>query len=378
MQNKLLKWMPLYTLFLLPWLGSCSQEQVQAHQAAPEVPVILAEVTASRVETVLPQIGSLSARDEVIVRTEAAGEITELLFEEGRDIKEGEVLIRLNSRKIKAQLDNLEAKIRQLTVRQQNKKKELERNQSLLKQNLVAAQQYENLQAEIEETEAEIAQAQADLRLQNERFADTTITAPISGAAGVRNLSAGDYLEIGDPVLSLVVMDPLDIQFKVPEKYIPFLSLGQTVQIQVDAYPDRQFPGEIVFLSPQVDLESRAIVVKAQVANPERLLKPGMFARVLLVTDVREQSPLIPTEALIQTEDELYIYTVDEQNTAHKVLVTIGESNENTTEILQPALVPGTRIILEGKYAAKDGKPVKIKKILGHEEETKKQEIADK
>ena len=181
--------------------------------------------------------------------------------------KAGDVLLRLEDDKLQAQVDSLQARIQQLTIRLENKQKELGRNQSLLKQNLVAAQQHENLQTEIKEIQAEITQVQADLKLQKERLADTTIRAPFSGVAGVRNLSVGDYLEIADPVVTLVVLDPLEIQFRVPEKFIPHLALGQTVEIRVDAYPEQIFPGTIIFIAPEIVQSSRSVDVKAQLDN---------------------------------------------------------------------------------------------------------------
>lgn len=350
--------LPILITAGLALLAGCTVKAQESVKINSALPVILGEVTPRRVENVLNQIGTLMARQEVLIRAEAEGLITKIFFTEGKDVRKGDVLVQLDPAKIESQVKNLVAKIDQLDVRLANKKKELERNKPLLKQNLVSSQQFDNLTAEINETEAEIVQAQADLALQRERQADTTIRSPFDGVTGARTLSVGDYLKVGDPVLKVLTPDPLEIQFLVPEKYIPSVRLGQTVQISVEAYPGRMFEGTIFFISPDVDVVTRNIEVKAELGNAERLLKPGMFARISLVTEVREDSLTVPTESLVIAEDETYILVVDEQMTAHKVSVRPGQITKEWTEILDANLPPGVKVIVEGKYSAKDGSKV--------------------
>jgi len=339
----------------LAFTAGCTVKAQEAVKNTSALPVILGEVTPRRVENVLNQIGTLMARQEVLIRAEAEGLITKILFTEGKDVRKGDVLVQLDPSKIESQVKNLVAKIDQLNVRLANKKKELERNKPLLKQNLVSSQQFDNLTAEINETEAEIVQTQADLALQRERLADTTIRSPFDGVTGARTLSVGDYLKVGDPVLKVLTPDPLEIQFLVPEKFIPSVRMGQTVQITVEAYPGRVFEGTIFFVSPDVDIVTRNIEVKAELNNADRLFKPGMFARVSLVTEVREDSLTVPTESIVIAEDETYLFVVDEQMTAHKVSVRLGQITKEWTEILDANLPPNTKVIVEGKYSAKEG-----------------------
>jgi len=346
---------PILMGAVLAFTAGCTVKAQETVNSTPALPVILGEIVPRRVESVLNQIGTLKARQEVMIRAEAEGVITQILFTEGKEVKKGDVLVQLDSTKIQSQIQNLTAKIEQLNVRLANKQKELERNKPLLKQNLVSSQQYDNLVAVINETQAEIGQAKADLALQQERLSDTTIRAPFDGITGARTIAVGDYIKSGDSLLPVLAMDPLEIQFLVPEKYIPAVQLGQTVQVMVDAYPERVFEGTIFFISPNVDTISRNIEIKAVLDNQERLLKPGMFARLSLVTDVRDNSLTVPTESIVIAEDETYIYVVDDQMTAHKVTVRLGQITREWTEILGTGLQPHTRVIVEGKYSAKEG-----------------------
>ena len=343
---------------IFPLLQGCTEKNIQASSRSTDVPVLLGQVTLRRVENVLEQIGTLKARQHVLIRSEAQGAVTKILFSEGRDVRHDEILVQIDSSKIEAQIQNLEAKINQLQIRLDNKLKELDRNQPLLKQNLVSPQVYDNLQTDIQETRSEITQAQADLTLQKKRLADTVIRAPFDGVAGARNISIGDYIESGDSVVEVVTLDPLEIQFRVSEKFIPALSIGQTVQIRVDAYPNEVFQGLIFFLSPTVEVVTRTTEVKAQLGNQDRRLSPGMFARVQLVISVHENAVTIPSESIIQAEDEIYVYVVREDNTAHKVPIVMGQSNDEWSEIVEGDLHDGDRVIVEGKYAVREGAKV--------------------
>jgi len=345
--------------FLLLFHAGCVEKKIEAPKRPDAVPVIVGDAISRKVEYLLNQVGTLIASQQVILRSEIEGRVVEILFTEGGDVKSGDTLIKLDSAKIQAEIRNLESRINQLQIRLANKNRTLERNRPLLEKNLVSRMQFDDLQTEISETEAEIAQAQAKLALEKVLLSDTIIRAPFAGVAGERNLSIGDYLKIGDPVLTIVDLDPLEISFQVPEKYTPSLSLAQTVQLSVAPYPDRVFQGTLFFLAPEIDINTRMLLVKARVANGERLLKPGLFARVKLVTEVHENAVTVPWESIIQTENETYLYTVEEDK-AHKVPIRLGQITNEWAELVESGLSPGAQVVLEGKYAVKEGVKVKV------------------
>jgi len=233
-------------------------------------------------------------------------------------------------------------------------------------QDLVSRQQFDNLETEIEETKSQIIQAKADLARQKERLSYTVIKAPFSGIAGVRTFSVGHYLKVGDQVVTIVDLDLLEISFQAPEKFKSRLFIGQDVILTVDAYPEKTFEGNVFFISPQVDLNLRTFQVKAKVVNTPPLLNPGMFAHVKMITDVHEKALTVPWESVIQTESETYLYVV-EGEVARKVPVRLGKITSEWAEVLDRALLPGVTVILEGKFAVKDGMKVTERPAPGKE-----------
>jgi len=353
--------------FLVAALFSgCTEKDGEAAKTAEVrlTPVITGKTEPKTVRDTLSNVGTLKASREVSVRAEIEGKVIAILFEEGKSVEKGQILVKLDAAKTEAEIRNVEARIRQLQIRLTNKERTLERNRPLVERNVVSQQHYDDLKAEVEEIKAEIAQAQADLSRQKERLADTIIRAPFDGVAGAREISPGDYLKTGDPVLSVVDLDPLEISFQVPERFKPRLSVGQGVSLKVDAYPGRVFKGEISFIAPRVNLDTRTFQVKAEVRNKPPLLNPGMFARVDVTTGVRENALAVPWESIIQTENETYLYILDEEKIARKVSVRLGQVTPEWAEVLHPELPAGKPVVTEGKYAVKDGMKVEVQKAV--------------
>ncbi|HUU81359.1 MAG TPA: efflux RND transporter periplasmic adaptor subunit [Acidobacteriota bacterium] len=347
--------------FILPGCTEKKKEQVNK-KLEERIPIITGKASTRRVEYALNQVGTLEASQEVTLRSEIEGSVVEILFAEGRKVNKGEILVRLDAAKIHADIRNLEARIEEFQIRLSNKKRTLERNRPLVAQDLVSRQQFDNLETEIEETKSQIIQAKADLASQKERLAYTVIKAPFAGIAGVRTFSLGHYLKVGDQVVTIVDLDLLEINFQAPEKFKSRLFVGQDVILAVDAHPGKTFKGKVFFISPQVDLNLRSFQVKAKVENIPPLLNPGMFAHVNMITDVHEEALTVPWESVIQTETETYIYVV-EGEVARKVPLHTGKITNEWAEILDTNLLPGTTVILEGKFAVKDGAKVAVKEV---------------
>ena len=338
--------------------GCTENKKEQGHKKVERpIPVITGKSTKRRVEYTLNQVGTLEASQEVTLRSEIEGRTVKILFTEGRAVRRGQVLVQLDAAKIQADIRNLKARIEQLEIRLSHKKRTLERNRPLVAENLVSRQQFDNLETDIEEIKAQIIQARADLARQKERLSYTDIRAPFDGIAGVRKFSEGHYLKVGDQVVTIVNLDPLEISFKAPEKSKPSLYIGQDLLLSVDAYPEKAFKGKVFFISPQVDINLRTFQVKAWVENNPPLLNPGMFGRVEMIIDVHEDALTVPWESIIQTEAETYLYVVEEEK-ARKVPVRLGKITDEWAEILDAVIPAGATVILEGKFAVKDGMKV--------------------
>ena len=319
--------------------------------------VTTAPVTTRRVEYVLEQVGSLHSSDQATLRCQLAGTVQQILFKEGSRVQAGQVLVILDDAKVRAEIRNLEALTQQHQTRLAFQLKTLERNQALMKKAAIAQHRLDELESQVKETQLAIAQSRANLARQRELLADTVIKAPFNGVVGAKNLSVGDYLKAGDAVVTVLVPDPLEISFQVPEVFKSKVTLGQKVLLRVASEGERFFHGNIFFIAPLVDESTRTFQVKARVANPDGRLNPGMFARIRLVTDVHDQAPTVPWASVIQTEDDTYLYLVQDGK-AKKVVVTLGMVTPQWAEIVEPALPAGQAVIVEGKFSAQDGQAV--------------------
>lgn len=387
-------------------------------------PVTLGEAVTRRVEVRLEQVGTLEASREVTVRTEVAGAVVEVAFAEGRPVKQGAVLVRLDDRKTRAALAMLEADLallevrlagrrrelgrhpalveaevaklderaKQLAARKANREQEIARNRPLVEKDLVARQGFERLQTEVAELTAELAQVELELARQRGlvasqsadtlgtqvaeleaslartraalaqeqvRLADTVVRAPFDGVAGARTVNVGDVLAAGAPVVTLIDADPLELAFRVPEKDRARVALGHGVTLRADAAPGLALPGTVSFVAPGVDSATRSFLVKAQVRNQDGRLAPGMFARVELVTAVRDGALTVPWESVIQTEAGTHLFAV-EGEVARRIPTQLGVTTAEWAELLGTDLAPGAKVVLEGKFALKDGAAVAL------------------
>jgi membrane fusion protein, multidrug efflux system len=347
---------------LTPIFSACGSAQTEeVKREPPPVPVILGEAEARRVELTLDQVGTLSAAQEVTVRAETDGRVVEIAFAEGREVRRGEVLVRLDTEKTRVGIVALEAQIQELNARLHNKVRTLERNRPLLEQKLISRLHFDNLETEIAEIEAQIEQGRANIAREKVLLGYATIRAPFGGVTAARTISPGAYLRAGDPVVTVVDLDPLEISFQVPERFKPRITFDQPVILRVDSYPSREFTGRISFISPMIDVGTRTFQVKAQVDNTDHLLNPGMFARVRVVTEVFEEALIVPWESVIQTESETYIYTIQD-DLARKIPVRLGVVTPEWAQLFDAGLSPGDPVILEGKFAVRDGAKVAPKR----------------
>ena len=166
-------------------------------------------------------------------------------------------------------------------------------------------------------------------------------------------------MKVGDPVVLVVQLSSLEISFRADEKYKSRIYLNQIISIAVSAYPGRQFSGEIFFISPEVDVRTRSFLVKGRISNEKKLLSPGMFAELTIITETHKDALVAPRESIIQLEDEVYLYKI-KADSAEKVPVRLGLVSEGVAEVFGN-LKPGDKVVIEGKYALHQGARIEIK-----------------
>jgi membrane fusion protein (multidrug efflux system) len=334
------------------WLGAkgSASPQTTASAASPKAsgppPVV---IEATRVSVVnLPQaisaVGSLRSDETVIVRPEIAGRVAQIQFREGERVTQGQVLVKLDESIQKADLDRARAN---LTL----SKSKHERAQDLRNKGFISGQA-------LDESENTFKVAQADAELMGARLSKTEITAPFSGTIGLRQVSVGDYVKEGQDMVNLESLDPLKVDFRVPELALSQVKHGQTLQLTLDAIPDKAYDGTVYAINPLIDANGRSIVIRAQVPNKDGRLRPGMFARVRLFTSGMKDTLVVPEEALFPLGDEKYVYRVV-QGKAQRQKVEIGARREGRVEILN-GLSADDMVVTAGAIKLREGVPVSV------------------
>jgi membrane fusion protein (multidrug efflux system) len=251
----------------------------------PPETVTSAVVKADSWETALTTVGTMNAVQGVTVAAELVGKVVEIAFEAGTSVKKGDILLRQDTSSEEAQLPGALAQV-DLT------RTNLERMNQLFAKNLISQADRDNAVAS-----AEQAQAQAD----NIRatISKKTIRAPFSGHLGIRQVNLGQILREGDPIVTLQSLDPIYVDFTLPQQQLALVRLGLTVRVTTDALPGETLQGRITAINPLVDADTRQIKMQATVANRGNKLRPGMFANVAVGLPVLQKVLTIPATAVL-------------------------------------------------------------------------------
>jgi membrane fusion protein, multidrug efflux system len=324
----------------------------------PEVPVEVTPVSTVTLEETIQGIGTLRATATVSIQPELPGRVRAIPFQEGSTVEQGQVLFEIDDSKLQSQLAARQAGLRSAEVRLANAQRSLERQQQLFARGIVAEDEMDRAQMELDTATAEQERFAAEVALIDQQLRDTIIVAPFTGEISQRNVDAGAYVGIGDVLATVYQADPLEVEFSVPERHLGRLQLGQSAAIIVAAYPQRSFDGTVIFVSPAVDEATRTFQVRATVPNPQRELKPGAFATVVVTVGVREDRPVVPEESLVATRTG-YIVFVIEDGVARSQQVQAGLRRAGMVEIMQ-GLDPGDQVVRTGHLRLRGGERVQI------------------
>ena len=305
------------------------------------VAVITAEAAMKPWAVEVEALGTTRANEAVDITTKTANLVTAIRFEEGQAVKRGQVLVELDSAQARADLAAAEAALGE-------SRSTFRRSRDLVAQNALSQSQLEQIEAALKANEARAASAAA-------RVADTVIRAPFDGRAGLRRVSVGSLISPGTVITTVDDTSVMKIDFDVPETFLTVLAPGLEVVATSVAYPGRSFTGEVASIDSRVDPVSRAVTVRAQLPNPEGLLKQGMFVNVRVA---REAKPtvVVPEQAIVPERGKVFVFTVAD-DVATKREVTTARRRPGETEIVA-GLAAGERVVVEGTQKVRDGGPV--------------------
>jgi membrane fusion protein (multidrug efflux system) len=262
--------------------------QIQQFKA-PKPPINVEVVEAGRApwQSRIPAIGTLTASQGIDLSVEIAGTISDVQFRSGEKVRKDQPIVLLDSEIEQATLAAAEADLHLAKV-------EFERAKSLVDRQAISRSEFDRLNAESQKAVASVAQLKASL-------AKKRILAPFSGTIGIRQVDVGDFVAAGTPIATLQDLSTLFVDFYLAEQQVPLLAIGQPVRIQVAAFPDEQFEGRIVALNPKVEITTRNVQVRAELANPGERLLPGMFADLQVLLPSEEPKVVVPETAITYT-----------------------------------------------------------------------------
>jgi len=189
------------------------------------------------------------------------------------------------------------------------------------------------------------------------------IVAPFSGIVGLRHVSAGEYITSGQALVNLEAIDPVKADFRVPERFLPAIRVGQTIRIKVDAYPDDIFEGKVYAIDPRLDVAGRSLLVRALVPNKDQRLRPGLFARVTVLLQLKEDALSVPEQAIVPQGDAQYVFKIVNGKVTLTKVVT-GTRREGRVEIVD-GLSAGDEVVTAGQLKIRDGSAVSIVNGVG-------------
>lgn len=310
-------------------------------------PMIIVE-TAKVVTAPMPQtittVGSLRSDESITLRPENAGRISEITFIEGQRVAKGAPLVKLDPAVPQAEYQQAKAN---MTLA----KAKFDRAVDLAHRNYISGQARD-------EAENNLKVAEASLQLAEAKLAKTDIRAPFAGIIGLRSVSVGDYVKEGADLVNLESIDPLKVDFRVPETYLRQVQVGQPLEVALDALPGKVYDGKVIAVNPLIDAAGRSVVVRAQVRNQDTTLRPGMFARVRLITRDTGDAMLLPEQALVPQGNEQYVFKVVDGK-VQRVKVETGQRRDGKVQVVT-GLAPGDTVVTAGQLKIRDGSAVSV------------------
>lgn len=320
----------------------------------PPETVTSAKVSSEAWETSLTSVGSLTAVQGVVVSAELAGKVARITFEAGTPVKKGDILLRQDTTSEEAQLPGA---VSQANLTRAN----LKRADQLFKEGIISQADHDTAVANMEQARAQVDNIRATI-------AKKTIRAPFSGRLGIRQVNLGQILREGDPIVTLQALDPIYVDFTLPQQQLARVRLGQPVRITGDALPGETLQGKITAISPQVDADTRNIKLQATLTNRAEKLRPGMFVNTAVGLPVRQKVLAIPATSVLYAPYRDSVFAVengkDNKGEAtglvlRQQFVRLGEKRGDFVAVTE-GLKEGDTIVSTGVFKLRNGQSVVI------------------
>ena len=329
---------------LMLFVNNCSEQKAATTRdiGASAIPVEIQIITPQYLEHTIVTTGTLLADEEIELRPEISGRIVALNFEEGSQVRKGDLLMKISDR-------DLVARLKRNDLEEALASDEEKRARQLREVDGISQEEYDRIQNRLQLIQAEKEELRAEI-------AKTEIIAPFDGVIGLRSVSEGGYATPSMLAASLQDVDPIKVEFSVPEKYAGMLKPGQLIKAQIGDL-DSVYTGEVYAVEAKIDPSTRTIRARATIPNKKRDLVPGSFARIEITLERIESAIVVPSQAIVPQLEGARVYLVKDGK-ASFTPVQAGIRTENSVQIIS-GIAPNDSLILTGLLQLSDGKAVK-------------------
>jgi len=338
-------------------LGAVKVAQIKEASSAPHVtPPNAVTSTVAKTESwepIISSVGNVAPVQGVTLSNEIEGTIDKIAVENGALVKAGDLLLHLDTSVEEAQLASAHARLEWAEL-QRKRAAELREKQTVS-------------QAELDQALSQVEQAKADAKALQATIDKKSIRAPFDGRVGIRSVNLGQFIQRGVALIPLQKLNPIYVNFYVPQRQIPDIRTGQTVNVTVDAYGERTFPGKVSAINPEVDSSTRNIFVQALLENPDELLRAGMFARVDVALPASTSAVVLPSTSIAYAAYGNSVFIVEKMKSkegaeylgVRQQFVKLGPTRGDLISILD-GVKAGEQVVTSGVFKLRNGVPVEI------------------
>ena len=359
-------------LFAAAGLIGCEAEVPVVTADSLRPPVMVEPVVRRDVYDRIGATGELIAKAEATIAAQVAGLVTEIRAREGVAVEASDVLLVIDPERRQLEVVRSEAQLSEARAELSVATRNFARTKRLSKSNAASESRLDEDGTRESRARAAVNGAEARLGLARRALEDATVRAPFGGMIARRHVSVGEYLSVGSSLFDLVALDPIEVEFTLAEIDSSKVALGFPVEVSLAPYPDEVFLATVSMISPTIDPRTRTLRVKAELANPEGRIRPGLFAHVDLGVSERLGAIVVPEDAVIQRADGAVVFRVVASQRVERVRVETRAHGEGWIEIRE-GLAPNEQVVVRGQFRLEDGIAVTVRRsdgqLVGEEKE---------
>jgi membrane fusion protein (multidrug efflux system) len=343
----------------LPLSAGCGKEE-KAATVITAPPVLVDTVSAHDLVDRIEATGQLLAKAEARVAAQVKGQIAHVAVEESGAVEKGQVVLQIDPERRSLELASQRTRVVEAEAQLEMARREHRRIVQLHQQRAASQSQLDEARTNLDLATSRLNGANAQLGLADRAFRDATVTAPFAGLIARRYVNVGEFVSPGQELFDLVALDPIEVEFHLPERDSSRVDVGADVEVRVAPFPNETFLAKVTVISPTIDVATRTLRVKAEIPNPDGRLRPGLFARADLGVASRPNVPMIPEDAVLQRSDGSVVFRLIDDDRVERVRIRTGVYRSGLVEVAE-GLSPGDIVVVRGQTALIDGSAVSLR-----------------